>query len=444
MQTIAGNLRYNSCQYGNKVAVCSEGVRLTFRTLNNRVNRLSNALGSLGGLTGKRIAVLSKNSHQYLEIYFAAAKMGMCVVPLNLMFSDNKLVQILTESDALCCFVGDGYEERIEFIAGALPTVSHWISMQNSRDGFLFYDDLLKNAPEQEPVSDVNENQMAVLAFTNGTTGRPKGVMLSHRNIMQSVLSISSLLDLRPTDVGCYPLPFYKTEVVNAFSMLMAGGKVVINRNADAVEILRLIQDERCTHINLVPSLFDWLQRHADFERYNISSLKLMTYSGSSFQPDKLLDCVKNYWKPFIQSYGSTETAGCSIAALDPDDHILEGPGSNRLASAGKPLNGVQIKIVDGSYGPVRPGEIGEVVVKSKNIMLGYWKQPELTKKVLKDGWFHTGDFGYIDSGGYLYVLGRKKEQCLVGGERFDVEKLSEIPETYPVAYSYPVLHYPN
>lgn len=436
MQTIADHLRHNLLRFGTREAVVGADVRLTFCKLNKRVNRLANALGSLGGSTGKRIAVLSENSHQYLEIYFAAAKMGLCVVPLNFMFSDRELVQILAESDAFCCFVGDGYEGRIACIAADLPTVSYWISVQARRDGFLFYDDLLDNAPEQEPVSDVNENQMALLAFTNGTTGPPKGVMLSHRNIMQSASSISALLNLRPTDVGCYALPFYQTEVVNAFCMLMAGGKVVINRNADAAEILRLVQDERCTHINLVPALFDWLQRHADFERYNISSLKLMTYSGSSFPPAKLLDCVKNYWKPFIQSYGSTETAGCSIAALGPDDHILEGPGSQRLASAGKPLDGVQIKIVDGSSGPVRPEAVGEVVVKSNHIMLGYWKQPELTQKVLKNGWFHTGDVGYIDADGYLYVLGRKKDRCLAGGDRFGVDKLSEMPEAYPTANS--------
>jgi acyl-CoA synthetase (AMP-forming)/AMP-acid ligase II len=140
--------------------------------------------------------------------------------------------------------------------------------------------------------------------------------------------------------------------------MLMAGGKVVINRKVDTSEILRLIQDERCTHINLVPDLYDWLRQDPHFEDYNLSSLKLLTYSGSAFRPGQLSQCVKTFWKRFAQSYGSMETAGSSITALSSEDHILEGPGSNLLASAGKPLNAAKVKIVDRHAKFVKAGEI--------------------------------------------------------------------------------------
>jgi long-chain acyl-CoA synthetase len=423
MQTIADALKRNSLRFENKEAIVDATSRLTFNALNRRVNRLANALDSLGCSPSGRIAVLSKNSFHYLEIYFAAAKLGSCVVPLNFMLPNDEIGHILKESDAVCCFVGEDDEDRADYIRTISPTISNWITLQNRRKGFLFYDDLLDHAPEDEPVSKVDKNQMGMLVFTSGTTGRPKGVMLSHQNVMHSASSMSALMKIRPSDVGCCVLPFYNTEVISALCILMAGGKVVINRNVDAAEILRLIQNERCTHINLVPTLFNWLHRHAEFERYNISSLKLMAYSGGIFETENLLECIKKYWKPFMQSYGSTETAGCSITALDPTDHILEGPGSHRLTSAGRPLNGVKIRIVNSCNCRLQRGEIGEIVVKSRNIMLGYWKQPELTRQTLKNGWFHTGDKGYIDDNGYLYVIGRKDKNNYTPSNYFGADE---------------------
>jgi len=408
MFTIGDILKSGVRNYPNKDAMVFEDVRLTYREFDDRVNRLANAIVSLGHLPGTTLAILAQNTYKYLEVYLAAAKLGLPIVPLNFMFSDDELIQTLRESEATICVVGDGYEQVVERIRTAVPNVSDWIAMADGRENFVDYEDLLCDAPPHAPQVDVDQNALAVLAYKRGTNGRPKGVMLSHRNILNSAQAILGLLDLRPTDAGCYVLPLYQTEIVNTFCMLMAGGKVVVNRKVDAAEILRLIQDERCTHINMVPTLYDWLLQHPHFERYNLASLKLLTYCGSAFPPDKLTQCVKTFWKRFAQSYGSIETAGCSITALGSEDHILDGPGSNLLASAGKPLNGAVVKIVDRDTKPLNAGEIGEVVVKSQNVMMGYWKQPELTQQVLKDGWLHTGDVGYLDSNGYLYVLGRK------------------------------------
>ena len=408
MFTIGDILKSGLQNYPDKEALVFEDVRLNYREFNERVNRLANGITSLGYLQGTTLAILAQNTYKYLEVYLAAAKLGLPITPLNFMFSDEELIQTLRESEATICIVGDGYEKVVEKIRPALPNVTVWIAMADGRGNFVDYEDLLLEAPPSEPQVDVDQDALAVLAYKHDTNGRAKGVMLSHRNILNSVQAILGLLDLRPTDAGCYVLPFYQTEIVNAFCMLIAGGKVVINRKVDAAAILKLVQDEKCTHINMVPTLYDWLLQHPHFERYNLASLKLLTYCGSAFPPDKLTHCVKTIWKRFAQSYGSTETAGCSITALGSEDHILEGPGSNLLASAGKPLNGAVVRIVDRDTKPLDPGEIGEVVVKSQNVMMGYWKRPELTQQVLKEGWLHTGDVGYLDSNGYLYVLGRK------------------------------------
>jgi acyl-CoA synthetase (AMP-forming)/AMP-acid ligase II len=385
VQNIGSILKAGVRKYGHKEAVVFEEVRLTYTALDERVNRLAHGLASLGCTQGKTLAILSQNSHKYLEVYLAAAKLGLIVVPLNFMFLDDELIHAIDDSEAAICMVGEDYVKVAERIKPHLNPVARWIALDDESPSFGNYEDLLRN--------------------------HPKGIMLSHRNILNSAKALMGLLDLRSIDVGCFVLPLYQTEIVNAFCMLMAGGKVVINRKVDTSEILRLIQDERCTHINLVPDLYDWLRQDPHFEDYNLSSLKLLTYSGSAFRPGQLSQCVKTFWKRFAQSYGSMETAGSSITALSSEDHILEGPGSNLLASAGKPLNAAKVKIVDRHAKFVKAGEIGEVVVKSPSVMVGYWKQPEITRQVLKDSWLRTGDMGYLDSKGYLYLVGRKSQR---------------------------------
>ena len=411
MQNIGNILKAGVSKYGNKEAVVFEDVRLTYAALDERVNRLAHALAALECTQGKTLAIFSQNSHKYLEVYLAAAKLGLIVVPLNFMFSDDALVHVIDDSEAAVCMVAADYLKVAERIKPHLHRVAHWIALDGQSPDFANYEDLLSEAPQDEAQTQIDQNAIAVLAYKWGDTGNPTGIMLSHRNILNSAHALMELLDLRSIDVGCFVLPLYQTEIVNAFCMLMAGGKVVINRKVDTSEILRLIQDERCTHINLVPDLYDWLRQDPHFEDYNLSSLKLLTYSGSAFRPGQLSKCVKTFWKRFAQSYGSTETAGSSITALSSEDHILEGPGSKLLASAGKPLNAAKVKIVDRHAKFVKAGEIGEVVVKSPSVMMGYWKQPEITRQVLQDSWLRTGDMGYLDAKGYLYLVGRKSQR---------------------------------
>ncbi len=411
MQNIGSILKAGVRKYGHKEAVVFEEVRLTYTALDERVNRLAHGLASLGCTQGKTLAILSQNSHKYLEVYLAAAKLGLIVVPLNFMFLDDELIHAIDDSEAAICMVGEDYVKVAERIKPHLNPVARWIALDDESPSFGNYEDLLREASQHEAPAEIDQNAIAVLAYKRGDNNHPKGIMLSHRNILNSAKALMGLLDLRSIDVGCFVLPLYQTEIVNAFCMLMAGGKVVINRKVDTSEILRLIQDERCTHINLVPDLYDWLRQDPHFEDYNLSSLKLLTYSGSAFRPGQLSQCVKTFWKRFAQSYGSMETAGSSITALSSEDHILEGPGSNLLASAGKPLNAAKVKIVDRHAKFVKAGEIGEVVVKSPSVMVGYWKQPEITRQVLKDSWLRTGDMGYLDSKGYLYLVGRKSQR---------------------------------
>jgi long-chain acyl-CoA synthetase len=411
MFTLGDIPRLGALHYFNREAVIFEDVRLTYRQLNDRINRLSQAISGMGYRRGDRVAILSENSHKYLEVYFAVSKLGMNLIPLNCVLPDADLIRVINTSDASLLIAEDRFADRIDQMHKDLMSIQHRVLLDHERPGYLHYEALLEAAPADEPQVPVDENEMVMIAYKNGMKTVARGVMLSHRNIMTTAKAIAGMLDLSADDSGCFVLPFYQTEIFNVFSMMMAGGKVAIQRSTDPGAILRLIQKEKCTHINLVPTMYNWLQQYPALDKYDISSIRVMLYTGSPFAPKVLEQCVRKFWKRFAQFYGSTETSGRAVTFLNSDDHVLEGPRAKLLSSAGKPCQCAEVRVFDDNDRPVKPRQVGEVVVKGQNVMLGYWKDPELTRHTLRNGWLHTQDLGYMDEDGYLYVLGRRAQQ---------------------------------
>ncbi|MBI5843642.1 MAG: long-chain-fatty-acid--CoA ligase [Deltaproteobacteria bacterium] len=417
MYTLGDIPRKSALFHGDRTAVVFEDVRLTHRELNSRVNRLAGALAAWGIEKGVRIAILGENSDRYLTAYFAAAKLGACVVPLNFRLSDNELKHILEDSEAGLLFAGEGYEQRAATIAKQVPSLGPVIALEKAASGMVFLEDLIRDRPDREPDAYVHEDDLAVLMYTGGTTGQPKGVMLSHRNLMTAVTAMAVIAGVRPTDSTCFVLPLFHVSIWPVFLLLLAGGKVVINRKMDLGEILRLIQDEQCTHMNLVPTVYTWLMEYPQADQYDLSSLQMLSYAGSPFPPENLSRCIRRFGPLFAQGYGSTETAGGPVSFLSMEDHHVSGPNSRLLASAGKPSVCSEVRILDEDGTPLPAGQIGEVAVKGRHVMMGYWKNPELTEKTLRDGWLHMGDMGLLDHDGYLFLLDRKADMIVTGGE---------------------------
>ena len=382
MYTLADLPRRGAALHGPRTAVVFEGTRLTYADLNRRVNQAAHALISLGLRPGERLAVLSDNSARYLETYLAAAKLGVSVTPLNIRLGDPELVHIVKDSQAVAIVAGDGYEKRAAALLASAPAVRLGLSLDNHLDGFAGYEEVLAKAPDAEPDREryqVSEDDLAVLMYTGGTTGLPKGVMLSHRNVMTAAIASALGLEFTKNDSTCFVLPIFHVAWWPAITLLLVGGKVVIVRKPDLGEILRLIQDEKCTHMNAVPTLYGWLIDQAPVGSYDLSSLRILTYAGSPMPVEVLKRAITVFGPIFAQGYGATETAGGIITMLDAEDHHLDGPDSHLLASAGKAGLCSEVTVVDDNDERAAPGQIGEVCVRGKHVMTGYWKNPELT-----------------------------------------------------------------
>ena len=442
MYTLGDIPRKSALHHPDALATVFEGVRLTHKVFNNRVNRLSNALQKNGFVKGDRVAVLAENTHKYLETYFAAAKLGMSVTPLNFRLSDDEITHIASDSDAVCFFAGDGYEARAAGIGKSLKKINIWIAYDNKAEGFIDYEAMLAESSDAEPGVPVDENDLAVLMYTGGTTGLPKGVMMSHRNLMTAVLSATIAMGFTKDDATCFVLPLFHVSFWPALCVLLVGGKVVINRKPDLNGILKLIADEKCTHINAVPTLYGWMLQSGAMDNFDLSSLRAISYAGSPMPVEILKQCIRKFGNIMSQAYGMTEALG--VSQLAEADHHVEGDRSRLLASAGKPMLCAEVDIFDEHGNPAQTGEIGEIVVRGKHVMTGYWKNPELTQQTLRGGWYHSGDMGHMDAEGYLFLVDRKADMIVTGGENVYPKEVEDVLYEHPAVSMAAVVSAPD
>jgi len=447
MYTLGDIPRTGAISYPDRTAIVYEGRRWTYHEFNQRINRLANALAAQGCEKGQRLTVMADNCSRYLEVYFAAAKLGMSVTPLNTRLGDDELAFVTNDSEATRLMVGDGYEEKVLALKPRFSNIETWISLDNRLGGFLDYETLLADASDAEPdldAYDVQEDDLAILMYTGGTTGIPKGVMLSHRNCVISGTQAALAMNLNRDDATCYVLPIFHVSWWPILAIMSVCGKVCINRKPNLDMIFKLIQDEHCTHMNLVPTIYGWMVDYPDVKKYDLTSLRLLSYAGSPFPVEILVRCIRKYGNIFCQGYGSTETAGAPVTMLGWDDHQLEGPKTKYLSSAGKAAPCSRVRIVDDNDKPVPTGEIGEVCVKGKHIMIGYWKNPKLTSDVMRGGWLHMGDMGYMDADGHVFLTDRKADMIISGGENVYPKEVEDIIYQHPAVQECSVVSAPD
>ncbi|HEY6329790.1 MAG TPA: long-chain-fatty-acid--CoA ligase [Blastocatellia bacterium] len=402
-----------------KPAIICNGVRLTYRDLGGRVNRLAGALERLGIKPGDRVAILSLNCHRYLELYYGVPLMGAIVVPLNFRVPPAELNYIIEHSGARTLVVDAAFAPMLATLRDCSPSIEHYISIADKpADGCLSYEELLAEGEEGPRGTLPTEDDLVGLFYTSGTTGEPKGVMLTHKNIVSNVKHSMAVYKPSPDDIYLHAAPmFHLADAAAVFSDTTCGATHAFIPRFDPKGVLETVATERVTLLLLVPTMINFILRQPDVDQYDLSSLKQITYGASPIAPELLRKAMKVFKCRFFQGYGLTEAAPL-LTVLRPEDHMLDSDGNNpRLASCGKPAPGVDVRVVKDDGAEVKPGETGEIIARGANIMAGYWKRPEDTAVAVRDGWLYTGDLATVDQDGYIYLVDRKKDMIVTGGE---------------------------
>lgn len=444
MQTLGDIPRKGVKLHRDRECLVFEGKRLTYQELDERVNRLANYLLSLKIEGFKHVAVLAENCRQYAEIYLAVAKAGYVTVPLNFRLAKSELVTILKDAEVKVLFFGQGYADTAGEIAPEAG-IATLVSIEDSAKGCLNYEELLANFPTTDPEIAVDENQLAILMYTGGTTGRPKGVMMSHRSFMTAMLDLTLTYMFDKNDTSCIILPMFHAAVWPVFCILIVGGKLAILRRPELDKILELLEKEKCTHIVAVPTIYNWLMEHPDLDKFDLSNLNKMSYGGSPIAPVLLKKMIQKFGNIFWQAYGLTE-ASPVLTVLRPEEHTIEGPPEKvqRLKSVGREHYSPTVRVVREDGSEVVPGEVGEIVGRGKNVMLGYWKDPDRTAETVREGWLHTGDMGTVDEDGYIYLVDRKNDMIVTGGENVYPREVEDALHEHPAIMEAAVVGIPD
>lgn len=418
-----------------------EGKRWSYRQTYERVNRLANGLRDLGIKKGDRIGMLQVNCNQYVEAYFASAKVGAIFVPLNFRAKAEGLSYVIRNASAEILFVGQRYLEMIDAMLSQLTTVRHVVCMEGTEEKGMNYEDLLNSSSSEDIIEEIEDEDISILMYTSGTTGRPKGVPLRHSGFVSYVLENVEPANPDVEEKNLLAAPFYHVAGMQAMLAAVYGGRtLVLMRQFKTEEWMRLVQEERVTRTMLVPTMLKWIIDHPDFKGYDLSSLKVITYGAAPMPFEVIKRAIEEMpWVRFINAFGQTETAS-TITALGPEDHIIEGTEEDRekklkrlASSIGKPLPDVQIKIIDSEGKILPPHQVGEIMARGPRVMTGYWEDDEKTKTVMgEDGWLYTGDRGWQDEDGYIFLAGRGDDLIIRGGENISPEEVENVLNSFP------------
>jgi acyl-CoA synthetase (AMP-forming)/AMP-acid ligase II len=422
---------------------------MTFSALNERVNRLANALVDLGLEKGDRVGVLVHNCHQFIEIYFALAKAGGIFCPYNNHLKQWELKDILDYSSPKFLFLDSDYAQMVRELRPELVSIKAYISLQKSDYGFMEdYETVVARGRSVEPAVKVVEDDVLSIIFTAGTTGKPKGAMRTHRHLMSD--AVASVIELRVEydEKVLITFPMYHVACEdNIVRHSFMPNTIYIKREGgfNPEQILDYISKERISRCQLVPTMIHSLVQVRDVDKYDLSSLRLILYAGSSMPVELLKKALSIFPCGFAQLYGQTES-GPFTTVLKPEDHVLDGTEKSlaRLASSGKPAVNYEIKIVDEQDNDVAVGEVGEIIGRSEAIMIAYWQMPEETQKKLKNGWLYTGDLGKFDEDGYVYIVERKNDMIISGGVNVYPREIEEVLYRHPAVSEASVIGLPD
>ena len=421
--TVSGIIRrYAAERPDGEMLVCG-GERRTWAQQLRRSSQVAHALQAEGLGKGDRVAFLDHNDLAFFDFLFGGSLIGAVNVAVNWRLAAPELDAVINDAQAPLLVVHRDYLPTVSELSSRLPHVRRIVVLDggSTNDGrCCSYDQWLSDRPSEDPGFSGRPQDISMQLYTSGTTGLPKGVMLSNANLAAAIGEAGRNLirvDDRTVSLVAMPL-FHISGSLWALFAMSRGGRSVIVRDMDPVELLRLVAAERVTETLFVPAVLMMLLATPQIAATDLSSLRNILYGASPISEEVLAECIKRFPCQFIQVYGMTETTG-PITALQPEDHDPSGPRRHLLRSAGKPYESVELRVVLPESGePAAVGQVGEVVTQSGLNMVGYWQQPDETTKVIDgDGWLRSGDAGYLDEAGYLFLYDRVKDMIVTGGE---------------------------
>ena len=421
MNTLGDVARYHAEARPEAVAFSFEGRETTFAALDRHTNQVANALLAAGLSTGDRIAYVGKNSDHYFELLLGAAKAGVVTTPIGWRLAAPEIAYIVADSEAKLVFVGRELIGHVGAVAAELTHRPVVIAMEPVDAGdYPTFEAWRDAASDVDPHKPIQTSDIAIQLYTSGTTGRPKGAMLTHDNLLgmrrEAAKNPLEWNQWGPSDVSLVAMPVAHIGGTGwGLVGLINGAKGVVAREFDPTKVLDFIEKDKISKMFMVPAALQIVVRLPRAREVDYSRLTHILYGAAPIPLDLLRECMEVFGCGFVQQYGMTETTG-TVVYLPPEDH--DPAGNKRMRAAGLPMPGVELKIIDEAGTSLPPNTVGEVAVRSSANMAGYWKLDEATAKTMDaDGWLRTGDAGYLDEDGYLFIHDRVKDMIISGGE---------------------------
>ena len=458
--------------FPRKRAIVCGGRRWTYQEFSSRVYQLSRCLKRMGLKKDDKVAILHPNCHTFLEAYYAIPQIGAVSVPINTRLSPGEIAFILKDSESKLLIADSMFRNPLEPIRKEIrgikkilwtgegegnpsPPVPH--PKASARGGTcgkrsidLNYEEALRQEDSGPlPAPSIDGEDIAQIYYTSGTTGRPKGVMLSHKNVTTHALGTIAEVHLTDSDVWVHVAPlFHLADAWATWAMTWVGGTHVLVREFDARAVLETLQREKVTLTNLIPTMLNLMVNHPDAGKFDYGSLRVLLSGGAPIAPEVVRRIVETFKCDYIQTYGMTETSPYLTLSI-LKEHLRQLSDEDQLrfkSKTGREFIGVELKVVNEQGDEIKKDEkeVGEIIVKGDIVTKGYWKLPEETKKSIKEGWLHTGDMAVIDEERYVTIVDRKKDMILTGGENVYSTEVENILYMYPAILECAVVGVPD
>jgi acyl-CoA synthetase (AMP-forming)/AMP-acid ligase II len=418
-----------ACQFfPEKMAIVCGGRRWTYREFFGRLSRFSHFLKEEGVERGDRIAILHPNCHCYLEVYYAIALAGAAAVPLNYRLSAGELAVIMNDAGARVLVADPRFRQAVEQIRTDLPTVERIIWTGDRKDNLpgagrdLRYEEIVGGGDAPAHQAEVTESDIAQIYYTSGTTGRPKGVMLTHKNVTVHALGTIAELHLTDRDVWLHAAPlFHLADAWATWAITWVGGTHVLVGEFDPPTVLAAIEKEKVTLTNLIPTMLNMLVNDSGVKDHDYSRLRVLLSGGAPIAPEVVRRIVDTFQCDYIQTYGMTETSPYLTLSI-LKGHLMEKSPEEQLrfkSKTGREFIATELKVVTDDGREIRKDEkeVGEIIVRGDTVTPGYWQLPEETTRAIRNGWLYTGDMAVMDDEGYVTIVDRRKDMIVTGGE---------------------------